>query len=86
MTAAAPRRLLVYTRHPCPLCEDFLLELRAFLQERDPVGVALEVRDVDADAVAQRRHGLKVPVLLLDGEPVAHGFFDAAGLGRLLDR
>lgn len=86
MTVAALRRLCVYTRHPCPLCDDFLLELRAFLDGRDPAGVALEIRDVDADPVAQRRYGIKVPVLLLDDEPVAHGRFDAAGLGRLLDR
>lgn len=83
---AAPRRLLVYSRQACPLCDDFLLELQSFLDDRDAAGVTLEVRDVDADPVARRRHGLKVPVLLLDGEPVGHGHFDAAGLGRLLDR
>ncbi len=86
MTRADPRRLRVYTRDPCPLCDDFLLELRLFLDGCDPAGTTLEVCDVDADPVAQRRFGLKVPVLLLDGEPVAHARFDAAGLARLLAR
>ncbi|MCC7198322.1 MAG: glutaredoxin family protein [Gammaproteobacteria bacterium] len=45
---------------------------------------SVAVIDVDADATLQRRYGLKVPVLLLDGEPVCHGHLDAAEVVRLL--
>lgn len=64
-----------------------ILELGEVLAGIDPaLAAAVEVLDVDADAVLQRRHGLKVPVLLLDGEVVCHGRLDAGELTRLLSR
>ena len=64
-----------------------ILELGEVLAGIDPaLAAAVEVRDVDADAVLQRRHGLKVPVLLLDSEVVCHGRLDAGELTRLLSR
>jgi Glutaredoxin-like domain (DUF836) len=50
-------------------------------------GVALppiEVLDVDADPLLQRRYGLDVPVLLLDGSVVCRHRLDRAELTRLL--
>jgi DNA-binding transcriptional LysR family regulator len=50
-------------------------------------GVALppiEVVDVDADEQLQRRHGLDVPVLLLDGTLVCRHRLDRLELMRLL--
>ena len=44
----------------------------------------IEVVDVDADPVLERRHGLDVPVLLLDGTVVCRHRLDAAELRRLL--
>ena len=44
----------------------------------------IEVVDVDSDAVLQRRHGLDVPVLLLDGSVVCRHRLDATELKRLL--
>lgn len=44
----------------------------------------IEVVDVDADPVLQRRHGLEVPVLLLDGAVVCRHRLDAGELKRLL--
>jgi hypothetical protein len=44
----------------------------------------MEVRDVDADPLTQRRFGLKIPVLTVDGSPVCHGRLDAAAVARLL--
>ena len=44
----------------------------------------IEVVDVDSDPVLQRRHGLDVPVLLLDGSVVCRHRLDAAELKRLL--
>ena len=44
----------------------------------------LTVVDVDADPQLQRRHGLQVPVLLLDGSVVCRYRLDAAELLRIL--
>jgi predicted thioredoxin/glutaredoxin len=44
----------------------------------------VEVVDVDADPVLRRRHGLDVPVLLLDGTVVCRHRLDAEELMRLL--
>ena len=43
-----------------------------------------EVREVDADPVALRRYGHKVPVVEVDGLVACHGHLDAAEVGRLL--
>ncbi len=44
----------------------------------------IEVVDVDADPVLRRRHGLDVPVLLLDGTVVCRHRLDTGELMRLL--
>ena len=44
----------------------------------------LEVVDVDADPQLKRRHGLEVPVLLLDGTVVCRHRLDREELMRLL--
>lgn len=79
MTAA---RLTVVHRHECALCDEMLRELAV-------LGATLalppiEVLDVDSDAQLRRRHGLDVPVLLLDGSVVCRHRLDAPELERLL--
>jgi hypothetical protein len=44
----------------------------------------LETVDVDSDPQLTRRHGLDIPVLLLDGSVVCRHRLDAAELMRLL--
>jgi hypothetical protein len=44
----------------------------------------IEVLDVDADPLLRRRHGLDVPVLLLDGSVVCRHRLDRGELTRLL--
>jgi predicted thioredoxin/glutaredoxin len=44
----------------------------------------VDIVDVDNDPVLQRRHGLDVPVLLLDGTVVCRHRLDAEELRRLL--
>ena len=44
----------------------------------------IEVIDVDSDPILKRRHGLDVPVLLLDGTVVCRHRLDAGELKRLL--
>lgn len=80
--AAAPPRLTLIARAECGLCEEMLTDLEILRQtEQLP---ELQVLDVDADPELQRRHGLDVPVLLLDGIPVCQQQLDAAALLRRL--
>jgi len=44
----------------------------------------IEVVDVDSDPVLTRRHGLDVPVLLLDGTVICRHRLDIPELRRLL--
>lgn len=77
-------RLTVVQRYDCQLCEEMLREL-------DTLGGVIplppiEVVDVDADPLLQRRYGLDVPVLLLDGTVVCRHRLDRDELTRLLRR
>ena len=74
--------LTLVSRTDCELCDRFLEELEA-LRARAPIP-PVEVVDVDSDALLQRRWGLKVPVLLLDGALVCGPRLDVPELLRLL--
>ena len=78
----AAARLTVVHRHDCPLCDEMLAELKAL--GRTLALPPVEVVDVDADPQLLRRHGLDVPVLLLDGTVVCRHRLDRAELLRLL--
>jgi predicted thioredoxin/glutaredoxin len=80
--ASATLRLTVVHRDDCELCDEMLAELRAL--GRTTALPPIDVVDVDSDPVLQRRHGLDVPVLLLDGSVVCRHRLDAAELKRLL--
>jgi predicted thioredoxin/glutaredoxin len=69
-------------RRDCQLCDEMLEELAA-LGRRIPLP-PLEVVDVDSDPQLKRRHGLEVPVLLLDGTVVCRHRLDLQELTRLL--
>jgi predicted thioredoxin/glutaredoxin len=74
--------LTVVQRRDCSLCEEMLTELAALGRSvRLP---PIEVLDVDAHPLLKRRHGLDVPVLLLDGTVVCRHRLDRAELERLL--
>lgn len=78
-------RLTVVSRENCPLCEEMLAMLADTLAISAPaLRESVCVIDVDSDPTLRRRYGLKVPVLLLDGEPVCHGQLDTVELLRLL--
>jgi glutaredoxin-like protein DUF836 len=79
----ARAHLTVVHRRDCQLCDEMLAELAA-LARRLPLP-PLEVVDVDSDPQLQRRHGLDVPVLLLDGSVVCRHRLDRDELMRLLD-
>ena len=75
-------RLTVVHRRDCQLCDEMLAELTA-LAGRLPLP-PLAVVDVDSDPQLQRRYGLDVPVLLLDGSVVCRHRLDLNELTRLL--
>ncbi|TLY76032.1 MAG: glutaredoxin family protein [Gammaproteobacteria bacterium] len=75
-------RLTVVHRRDCELCDEMLTELQAL--GRTMALPPVELIDVDTDPQLARRHGLHVPVLLLDGAIVCRQRLDAAELRRLL--
>ena len=77
-------RLTVVHRHDCALCDEMLAQLREL--SRSVALPPIDVVDVDSDAQLRRRHGLDVPVLLLDGTVVCRHRLDAGELARSLRR
>jgi hypothetical protein len=77
----APRLTLVH-RHDCALCDEMLAQLETLggTLALPP----LDVVDVDSDPLLRRRHGLDVPVLLLDGAVVCRHRLDRRELVRML--
>lgn len=70
-------RFLLYTRRGCHLCEA-AEDLLACM------GVDVLTVDVDADANARERFGLRIPVLEAAGRTLLEGRFDADRLARAL--
>lgn len=81
MTTPVAPKVVVWSREECPLCDELLAELWPLLAAH---GLQPEVRDVDADALALRRYGFKVPVVEVDGEAVCHGHLDAEAVLEVL--
>lgn len=75
-------RLRLLSRPECGLCEEFQADL-AHLARATPLP-EIEVVDVDSDPRLARRHGLDIPVLLLDEAVVCRHRLDANELLRLL--
>ena len=69
-------------RPGCGLCEEMREELQR-LAATVPLSPIAEF-DVDDDPVLSRRHGLDIPVLLLDGVVVCRHRLDRQELLRLL--
>lgn len=78
----AESRLTLLGREDCGLCEDMAEALQTLGAEM-PLP-PLDWADVDSDPDWQRRYGLKIPVLLWDGVPVATTRLDPDELRRLL--
>lgn len=74
--------LTLLTREDCELCEVMQAELRTL--SRVLSLPALHLVDVDSDPELQRRYGLKVPALLLEGALVCYGRLQADELRRVL--
>jgi predicted thioredoxin/glutaredoxin len=77
-----PSRLTVVHREGCDLCDEMVLELQAM--GRTLTLPPIDIVDVDSDPELLRRHGVHVPVLLLDGTVVCRHRLDPDELRRLL--
>ena len=75
-------RLTLVHRQECELCDQMAAELTALARRHSLPPIDLV--DVDTDPDLQRRHGLDVPVLLLDGSVVCRHRLDAPELLRIL--
>ena len=75
-------RLTVLHRRDCELCDEMLAGL-ASLRSRLPLP-PIELVDVDSDPELRHRHGLDVPVLLVDGTVVCRQRLEEDELRRLL--
>jgi hypothetical protein len=74
------KRLTLYYRSGCSLCEEMQTEL---LATQTHYGFQLETIDVDSEAVLVEEYGYKVPVLTSerDGE-ICHYFLDHSALAE----
>jgi predicted thioredoxin/glutaredoxin len=75
-------RLTLLHRRDCELCDEMLAAL-AHLKNSLALP-PIEVVDVDSDPELKRRHGLDVPVLLIDGTVVCRHRLEESELRRLL--
>jgi len=75
-------RLTLVHRDGCGLCEEMIADLQSL--GRSLALPPVDIVDVDSDPQLQRRYGVQVPVLLLDGTKVCHFRLDEDELRRLL--
>ena len=75
MSEQGAPRLTLYGRSYCHLCDEMLA---ALVPLRDEFGFAVDVVDVDADAVLEQRFGVLIPVLMHADTELCHYRLDAA--------
>jgi glutaredoxin len=78
---APTKKVLLYTRAGCHLCEVVYGQLERLRAE---LAFELEPIDVDSDSKLQELYGLEVPVVMLDGKKVAKYRLDEQLLRRRL--
>lgn len=77
------RRVTLYTRARCHLCE---VASEVLDDVREELPFSLEVVDIDGDAALFARYRREIPVVLIDGVPVFRYRVDADELRALLIR
>ena len=66
--AQHPRRLTLYSRPGCHLCDEMKTVVARVASRAN---VALEKVNIEGDADLEDRYGLEVPVLMIDGRKAA---------------
>ncbi len=67
------RRITVYTRAGCHLCDVAIDAVRALATES---GAAIELVDIESDAALHARYLERIPVIALDAEELYDHFVD----------
>ncbi len=75
------KRLVLYARPGCHLCEDMQRDIEAQRAEEEFI---LEVRDIEADPALEAVFGEIIPVLEYDGAEICRFRLDVAALKRCL--
>ncbi|MDH3451799.1 MAG: glutaredoxin family protein [Gammaproteobacteria bacterium] len=75
------RRLTLYVRRGCSLCEDMRNDLALFSEE---LQFALDIVDIDEDPGLRARHDVRVPVLEYANREVCNYFLDPVALRSAL--
>jgi hypothetical protein len=74
------RKLTLYSRPECHLCEALLADLLPLL----PPDVGIETVDVDSSVALERRYGLRIPVLAAGDVEISGYPLDRDGVQRYL--
>jgi len=81
--AGRRRDVTLYVADDCHLCEEAERLLHRLARE---MGFRLELVDIASDAALQRRYGLAVPVLAVNGEAVLSAPLDEGRVREALAR
>lgn len=81
MHKPSANQLIIFTGPNCHLCEQAKALLYPLMSER---GLTLVEVDIHTDAELQQKYGIRIPVLLANGQEKGWPF-TAAQIGRLLD-
>lgn len=71
------RRVLLYSRPGCGLCDE---ARETILAERERTPFAFEEVDVSRDDALELEYGIRIPVVLVDGQEVFEIRVDPGGL------
>jgi glutaredoxin len=71
------RRVLMYSRPGCGLCDE---ARETILAERERTPFAFEEVDVSGDDALELEYGIRIPVVLVDGQEVFEIRVDPGGL------
>jgi glutaredoxin len=75
--------LTLYSKPDCHLCDDMKAVVKRVLATHEQI--TLEEIDISTDSELLGRHGLEIPVLLIDGKKVAKYRITEGELTRILD-
>ena len=81
MSEAGERRLQLYVRRGCTLCEDMASDLDSFSGE---LGFSIERIDIDRDPELRKRFDVLVPVLMFRQQEICRYFLDTVALRSAL--
>ena len=75
------RHVVLYSRPGCGLCDE---ARRVLLAEREGTDFAFEEVNVETDDALELEYGIRIPVVLIDGEEAFEISVDRAAFARAL--